>query len=176
MVKWLFNKLGVTNKDEFWQLFIQFIKFGLVGVSNTLVSLACYYLIYYLNPDLYLLGSIVGTIVSIANAFFWNDRFVFAGNDKSLKSKLHRLLKTYISYGGTSLLSTVLLWLEVDVFSLSKIIAPIVNLIITIPLNFVINKLWTFCKEEKNSNKKANESSNNNSNENFDRVTEKRVL
>ena len=51
----------------------------------------------------------------------------------------------FFSYGGTSLLSTFLLWLEVQL-GVSKVIAPVVNLIITIPLNFVINKFWTFRK------------------------------
>ena len=86
----------------------------------------------------------MGTIVSIANAFFWNDRYVFKGGEQDWKSRLKRLGKTYISYGGTSLLSIVLLWLEVELFGVSKAIAPIVNLIITIPLNFLINKFWTF--------------------------------
>ncbi|MBS1467008.1 MAG: GtrA family protein, partial [Subdoligranulum sp.] len=36
------------------------------------------------------------------------------------------------------------LWIEVTFFSVSKTIAPIVNLLVTIPLNFIINKLWTF--------------------------------
>ena len=89
-------------------------------------------------------GSIVGTIVSIANAFFWNDRYVFSGNENDWKSKLKRLGKTYISYGGTSILSNVMLWIEVVFFSFSKGIAPIVNLLVTIPLNFVINKFCTF--------------------------------
>lgn len=142
----IFSKLGVEGRDGFRKLVIQFIKFGLVGVSNTLVSMACYYIFYFINPDLYMVGSIVGTIVSIANAFFWNDRFVFSGNDNTLKSKLTRLLKTYISYGGTSLLSIALLWIEVNLFNLDKAIAPVVNLLITIPLNFVINKLWTFSR------------------------------
>ena len=122
----------------------QFIKFGLVGVSNTLVSWACYYLFLWINEDLYMVGSVVGTIVSIANAFFWNDRFVFRGNDNDWKSRLKRLGKTYVSYGGTSLLSMFLLWVEVRFFGIGKAFAPIINLIITIPLNFAINKLWTF--------------------------------
>ena len=42
------------------------------------------------------------------------------------------------------ILSNVLLWIEVTFFSVSKTIAPIVNLLVTIPLNFIINKLWTF--------------------------------
>ena len=115
--------LGAKNKEEFVELFKQFVKFGLVGVSNTAVSMAVYYIFLWISPDLYMVGSILGTILSIANAFFWNDKFVFS---------------------GTSILSNVLLWIEVAFFSVSKSIAPIVNLLVTIPLNFVINKLWTF--------------------------------
>ena len=144
LIDTLFQKLGANTKEERKDLILQFIKFGLVGVSNTLVSWACYYLFLWIDDRLYLVGSIVGTIVSIANAFFWNDRYVFKGGEQDWKSRLKRLGKTYISYGGTSLLSIVLLWLEVELFGVSKAIAPIVNLIITIPLNFLINKYWTF--------------------------------
>ena len=139
------RKLGVENREDLKKLVMQFVKFGLVGVSNTLVAWACYYLFLWIDEDLYMVGSIVGTVVSIANAFFWNDRFVFKGGKNDWKSKLKRLGKTYVSYGGTSLLSTFLLWLEVQL-GVSKAVAPIVNLIITIPLNFIINKLWTFRK------------------------------
>ena len=143
-MKWLMNKLGINSSSDFISLMIQIIKFGIVGVSNTVVSMVVYYLVLWFDENWYMVGSILGTILSIANAFIWNDLFVFTGNPKDLKSVLHRLLKTYISYGGTSLLSTVLLWLEVALFNVSKVWAPIVNLIITIPLNFIINKFWTF--------------------------------
>lgn len=141
--KWM-QRLGANNKEELYALLRQFIKFGLVGVSNTVVSMVVYYIVLFIDPDLYLLGSILGTIVSIANAFYWNDKFVFSGNRQDWRSKLKRLGKTYISYGGTSILSNVLLWVEVAFFGVSRAIAPIVNLLVTIPLNFVINKLWTF--------------------------------
>lgn len=147
-MKWLFEKLGVHNRDEFWALFWQFVKFGLVGVSNTAVSMAVYYLFLWIDEDLYMVGSILGTILSIANAFLWNDLFVFTGNPRDFKSILTRLAKTYVSYGGTSILSNILLWLEVALFSLSKVIAPVINLLVTIPLNFIINKLWTFHREK----------------------------
>lgn len=144
MLNKMFSKLGVTDKESFWKLFWQFFKFGLVGVSNTAVSMAVYYLFLWINEDLYMLGSIMGTMLSIANAFVWNDLFVFTGNDRSFKGILNRLCKTYVSYGGTSLLSAVLLWLEVNLLFVSKAIAPLLNLVITIPLNFLINKFWTF--------------------------------
>ena len=147
LICWLMDKLKVQSKEELKQLVLQFIKFGLVGVSNTLVSWACYYLFLWINEDLYLVGSVVGTVVSIANAFFWNDKYVFQSAESDRKNKLKRLGKTYVSYGGTSLLGMMLLWLEVHILGLSKVWAPPVNLVVTIPLNFLINKFWTFRKK-----------------------------
>ena len=134
------------KNDKNDEIILQFIKFGLVGVSNTLVAWACYYFFLWLDEDLYMVGSVVGTVVSIANAFFWNDKFVFKSDDNDRRSKLKRLGKTYVSYGGTSLLGILLLWIEVRFLGISKVVAPPVNLLITIPLNFLMNKYWTFCK------------------------------
>lgn len=143
-LKKLLQKLGVTDAVSFWKLFWQFFKFGIVGLSNTAVSMAVYYVFLWIDPNLYMIGSILGTILSIANAFLWNDLFVFPNKDRSVKGILKRFGKTYISYGGTSILSNVLLWIEVTFLQVSKTWAPVVNLLVTIPLNFVINKLWTF--------------------------------
>ena len=135
------------NKDRTKKDLFQFIKFGLVGVSNTLVAWFCYYLFLWFDEDLYIVGSVVGGIASIANAFYWNDKFVFKSNNNDWRSKLKRLGKTYISYGGTSLFGLFLLWVEVRFLGVSKVIAPPLNLIITIPLNFMLNRNWTFGKE-----------------------------
>lgn len=143
-MKWLKDRFSIHSRSDLWALFWQFFKFGLVGLSNTAVSMGIYYLFLWINEDLYMLGSILGTILSIANAFIWNDLFVFTGNPRDFRSILNRLIRTYVSYGGTSILSNFLLWLEVAFFGISKSIAPIVNLLITIPLNFVINKVWIF--------------------------------
>ena len=135
------------NKGKTKNDLLQFIKFGLVGVSNTLVAWICYYLFLWIDEDLYIVGSVVGGIVSIANAFYWNDKFVFKSNNNDWRSKLNRLGKTYISYGGTSLFGLFLLWVEVRFLGVSKLLAPPLNLIITIPLNFMLNRNWTFGKE-----------------------------
>ena len=92
--------LGAKNKEEFVELFKQFVKFGLVGVSNTAVSMAVYYIFLWISPDLYMVGSILGTILSIANAFFWNDKFVFTGNANDWRSKLKRLGENHCPFGG----------------------------------------------------------------------------
>ena len=125
------------------QSLIQFVKFGIVGVSNTGISLLIYYIFIWINPKYYLLGNIAGWIVSVANAFIWNNRFVFQKATENTRSLLQRIGKTYLSYGATFLLSTLLLYIEVDVLNWSEIVCPIVNLLITIPLNFAFNKFWT---------------------------------
>ena len=122
----------------------QFIKFGLVGVSNTAISLGIYYLFIYFNKDLYLLGSIVGFIISVLNSFYWNNKYVFKTEGQS--EWLKRLLKTYMSYGGTTILSTVLLYIEVEFLHINESIAPLINLAITVPLNYLVNKFWAFKK------------------------------
>lgn len=124
--------------------FIQFIKFGIVGVSNTLISLIVYYIFLWIDPELYLIGNVVGWIVSVANSFFWNNKYVFMSETSGVREALKKIGKTYLSYGATFLLSTGLLYLEVDIFHWSAAVSPVLNLIITIPLNFLLNKFWAF--------------------------------
>lgn len=123
---------------------VQFIKFGIVGLSNTIVSLAVYYVVLWINPAWYLLGNVAGWVVSVANAFFWNNKYVFGKSGVGWKSMLKKLSKSYLSYGSTFLLGTLLLYIEVDVWEFSAVLCPAINLLVTIPLNFVLNKFWTF--------------------------------
>ncbi len=125
------------------KLIVQFIKFGLVGVSNTVISLAVYYLLVYLGVH-YIVANIFGFIISVLNAYYWNSKFVF----KSDNSKKTILFRTYVAYLITFIISNGLLYIQVDKMGISKYIAPIICLLVTIPLNFIINKFWTY-KEKK---------------------------
>ena len=126
------------------EAFVQFIKFAVVGASNTLISLAIYYFFLWLDPSWYLWGNVVGWAVSVANAFFWSNRYVFASGERGLSAGLKKLGKTYLCYGATFLLSTLLLYLEVDMWRWSAVFSPLLNLLVTVPLNFLLNKFWAF--------------------------------
>ena len=124
----------------------QFVKFGAVGISNTLISLAVYYLFIWISPRLYLSGQIVGFLVSVLNAYYWNSRYVFQSGQKwSWRDLFH----SYIAYGGTALLSVLLSILEVEVLHWSEWIIPILNLCITIPVNFLTHKFWVYRKPKR---------------------------
>ncbi|MFA0816580.1 MAG: GtrA family protein [Anaerofustis sp.] len=137
----LFSKWKENEDGKFQKLLKQFIKFGIVGVSNTLISLAIYYLFVYISSDLYIWGNTVGFVISVLNAYYWNNKYVFK---KSSKGNIKPLLKTYICYGSTFLLGTLLLYVMVHYLSISAWIAPLINLVITIPINFFLNKIWAF--------------------------------
>jgi putative flippase GtrA len=135
------SKLKIYSKEDFNNFVIQFAKFGLVGVLNTAISLVIYYAFLFINPTLYILGNTVGFVVSVLNSYYWNNKYVF---QKSEQGHLKTILKTFMAYGLTFVLGTILLFLMVELLGISKYIAPIINLVFTIPLNFMINKFWAF--------------------------------
>ncbi len=136
----------------------QFIRFGIVGATNTVIG----YLIYVISLqlmrffeiwssyDIYI-AQFMMYVLSVAWSFFWNNRFVFKKSEESTRSIFSALLKTYVSYAFTSLfLSELLLIFWVRCLGWNDFIAPILNLIITVPLNFVIQKFWVFNEKQEN--------------------------
>lgn len=130
---------------------VQFIKFGIVGVSNTLVSyllnLLCLFMLdkYDVSYD-YLIANTVAFILGVLWSFYWNERFVFTENQECYRSnRFVRLLKMYLSYGFTGIiLNNVLSYVWISVLGISKVIAPLINSAIGVPINYVLNKKWTF--------------------------------
>jgi putative flippase GtrA len=134
----------------------QFIKFGIVGLSNTIIAYAIYFLLVYLGLH-YIAASVIAFIISVLNSFFWNNKYVFKKHHDQKRNILNSLLKTFFSYAFTGLiLQNILLVVFIDFMHISKYIAPLFGLTITVPLNFVLNKLWAF-KTEKDNLEKSNE-------------------
>lgn len=129
---------------------VQFVKFGMIGASNTLISYGLNVLVlkilqpYQLSWD-YVAGNIVAFVISVLWSFYWNNKYVFTKQDEEIRNTWKALLKTYISYGFTGIILTnILSWVWIDLLGISKYIAPLINLVISIPLNFLINKFWAF--------------------------------
>lgn len=123
----------------------QFVKFGIVGLSNTLISLAVYELLVQGFGCHYLLANAIGLLISVINAYYWNNRCVFGdGQRKPFAQHVRMYLRSLTAYGGAFVLDSLLLVLWVEGIGLSEAIAPVLNLCITIPLNFLVNKYWTF--------------------------------
>ncbi len=146
----------------------QFIQFGLVGISNTLISEVIYVIIVFLRGN-YVFASVMGFVISVLNAFYWNNKFVFKESETCEKRIWWKaLIKTYVAYLGGYLCNLFLLVMFVDVLCIAGYMGPVVqqlahwnitcldadvlgnlvaeglSLIITIPINFLLNKYWAF--------------------------------
>ena len=68
--------LRLKISEEFLEKILQFVKFGIVGVSNTLISYIVYVILVTWGCH-YLAASLLGFLISVINAFYWNNRYVF---------------------------------------------------------------------------------------------------
>ncbi len=136
--------------EEKWTSFMQFVKFCLVGVSNTIVSYLLNIAVLFLLKDAglsfdYVIANIVAFVLSVLWSFFWNNRFVFTKEEGEKRSVWKTLLKTYVAYSVTGIvLCNILSYIWIDVLGISKLIAPLINLIISVPINFLLNKFWAY--------------------------------
>jgi putative flippase GtrA len=123
----------------------QFVKFGIVGLLNTLISFSIYCIFIFISVDLYLVGNIVGFVVSVLNSYYWNNKYVFYEENRN---HIKALSKTFMAYSVSFVFGTVLLIVMVEIIKISVIIVPLINLVVTVPLNFMLNKFWAF-KEDR---------------------------
>jgi putative flippase GtrA len=125
---------------------IQFIKFCIVGVANTIVSLIVYYIVIFINSELYIIGNLAGFLAGVSNSYFWNSRFVFLhkGDKEPTKKEPVLFMKTIMAYGSTLILGTAFMWVLIEKVGVSEYIAPICNIFLTTPINFLLNKLWVY--------------------------------
>lgn len=146
MIKKFFNRISGEKRIAF----IQFVKFGIVGVSNTLIGYGLNILVLFLLSPFsfhwdWVVANAVAFILSVLWSYYWNNKYVFTLEEGKHRDWWKALLKTYVSYGFTGIiLNMALSYLWIEVFGTSKYIAPLINLIISVPLNFLINKFWAF--------------------------------
>lgn len=151
--------------------FGQFVKFILVGVSNTIISEGIYAILVFFKVH-YLIASFIGFSASVLNAYYWSSRYVFKeGAEKRIWWKV--LAKTYLAYLWGYLVSAALLVLWIDIIKIGRWMEPLgkwfagqgmerldaefcaniaaagINLLITVPMNFLVNKYWAYGKSRK---------------------------
>ncbi len=132
---------------------MQFAKFVMVGASNVVVSYGLYLTFFWIfqtvgilpNTD-YLIAQFIGYVLSILWSFYWNRKYVFTDGQENIPWYT-ALVKSFIAYSFTGIfLNGILSVFWVQVAGVSKIIVPAINLIINVPINFIMNKFWAFDK------------------------------
>ena len=144
--------IGKKPDNKIIESTIQFVKFGIVGVSNTVVA----YILYtvslivmkrihlFLRFD-YIIAQIIAFVLSVLWSFYWNNKKVFITAEGQKRNLFKALIKTYIVYSFTGLfMNSFLLYIWINILNISEYLAPVLNIAFCIPVNFLLNKKWAF--------------------------------
>jgi putative flippase GtrA len=119
---------------------VQFVKFGIVGVSNTLLTFAVYTLLLKVFGVWYLAASAIGFVVGAVNGFLLNRRWTFRGH---IGDALTPVRWTVVQGCGLGL-NEGLLYVFVGEAGLDKLLGQACATAIVTVLTFFANRAWTF--------------------------------
>ena len=60
----------------------KFIKFGLVGVLNTLINWIIFALLNFVGVKYHIVANAIAYAIATANSYIWNSKWVFKYNGK----------------------------------------------------------------------------------------------
>lgn len=121
-------------------LLLQFAKFGIVGVSNTLITFGVYTLLLKGLGVWYLAASAIGFVVGAVNGFLLNRRWTFRGHVGDALTPV----RWGVVQGLGLALNLGLLYLLVDGGGLDKLVSQALATIVVTLLTFTANRAWTF--------------------------------
>ncbi len=120
---------------------LQLIRFAIVGASGYAVNLILYALLVRTLGVEYLVAETVAWIVAAGNNFVWNRHWTFKAGDGQVHAQAIRFfLVTLVALGFNLLVLRIL----VESAGMDKVLAEVLALAASTPLNFLGNKLWSF--------------------------------
>ncbi len=121
-------------------MLVQFIKFGIVGVSNTLIAFAVYTVLLKVFGVWYLAASAIGFILGAINGFLLNRRWTFSGHVGDALTPV----RWGVVQGCGLAVNEGLLYLFVHDARLDELVGQVCATIIVTVATFFVNRAWTF--------------------------------
>ncbi len=140
------------SENEAKRTFIQLLKYGIIGVSNTLITLIVFYIINTWMGLGYAIANTIGYVLGLINSFVWNRTWVFRSGGNLWREAGLFLLGFLICYGlqmGASqwLLSTPLHDIELSWLPMKNTgenIIMCLSMVVYTLANYVYNRFVTF--------------------------------
>ncbi len=117
------------------------LRFGIVGASGYVVNLLTFALATQLLSVDYRLAAVAAFLVAVSNNFVWNRMWTFRAFDAAAHRQAVRFLTVSVLAFSLSL---GILEVLVALAGVSELPAQALAVVLAMPLNFVLNKLWTF--------------------------------
>ncbi len=134
-------------KKSIWEFF----KFCLVGALNTGIHLGALYLLTEYFNIYYLLASCIGFCLAVTNSFILNTLWTFKADIKE------KTAKRYAKFFAISLVALGvnlgLLYLITEYFHIWYMFSQLIATAISLFINFLGNKAWTYKKPTESDKK-----------------------
>ena len=119
---------------------IQFIKFGIVGISNTLLTaLIIWILLRVLHCSDYF-SNFAGYIVGLLNSFIWNRKWTFESKTKVSIT----IFKFIVTFAISYLFQLGNLYVLLHFTHIDSYISQLISIVVYTLINFILNKNYTF--------------------------------
>jgi putative flippase GtrA len=119
---------------------VQFVKFGIVGVSNTVLSLAVYAVLLKAFGVAYLAASAAAFAVGTVNGFLWNSRWTFREHVGDALTPV----RWFVVQGCGLAVNEGLVFVFVHDAGLDKLVGQVCTTAVVTVCTFVANRAWTF--------------------------------
>lgn len=132
------RRIGAGTRDP--GNWLQLVRFAVVGSSGYVINLLVFALLVQVLEMHHAPAAVGAFCVAVANNFFWNRRWTFAGAS-AVSFQAARFFTVSLVALAVNLLVLELL---VGVGGLHPMLGQAFAVAIATPVNFIGNKLWTF--------------------------------
>lgn len=139
----VFRILRKPWNEEIYQTVSQFVRFLLVGLTGSIVQLLVYYLLLWIGgSEKVLLWNTIAYCAAVADMIFLNSRIVFPDQPSAAGAAVRSALCYVVTY----LFQQALLYLFHTVLQLPELLPPLLAMLLSCPVSFLLNKLFAFGK------------------------------
>lgn len=122
------------------------LKFGIIGVINTLISICCYFVLVKVGVH-YILANIISYLIGLLNSYYWNKKWVFKYKEKHIAVFVKFIIVNIVVLG----INTLSLFLCVHTLGINQYFAQLIATAIGMGINYFLNSKWTFESKLNNS-------------------------
>lgn len=150
-----------TDREQVRTTMVQLLKYGVIGVSNTLITLVVFYLMNTRLGLPYGISNVTGYVLGVVNSFIWNRTWVF-------RAKTNMARQALLFVGGFLLcmaLQGLVSWIMLEPMEMKSLpddtipflpmkhagqnIVIVVSMVVYTVANYIYNRTVTF-KEKGN--------------------------
>jgi len=142
IVYYLENLIGYLPHQK--NVVREFFKFALVGLLGTLINIGVLYLFTEFFGVYYVISAIFAFIIAATSNFFFNKVWTFK---ERISDSIAKKYASFFAVSVTALLVNLFfLYLFTEFFGVYYILSQIIAIGISLIINFLGNKIWTFRK------------------------------